>query len=124
MMAFAGAQRALCPYQFDPRIHLISYYSAEVYSRPTPTVTRSDLAACSHAHRSRSQARSVPCLLLIFLDHIPSNIVSWITLRNYGLSDATEIFIFISGYANAYVYGAVIGRRGLIEATAWILNHA
>jgi len=63
-------------------------------------------------------------LLLIFLDHIPSNIVSWATVRNYGFSDATEIFIFISGYANAYVYGAVIGRRGLIEATAWILNHA
>ena len=26
---------------------------------------------------------------LIFLDHIPSNAVSWITIRNYGFSDAT-----------------------------------
>ncbi|MGA7609375.1 MAG: OpgC domain-containing protein, partial [Xanthobacteraceae bacterium] len=33
-------------------------------------------------------------LWLIFLDHIPSNIVSWITIRNYGFSDATEIFVF------------------------------
>ncbi len=63
-------------------------------------------------------------LLLIFLDHIPSNVVSWVTVRNYGFSDATEIFIFISGYANAYVYGAVIRRRGLIDAAAWILNRA
>jgi hypothetical protein len=63
-------------------------------------------------------------LLLIFLDHIPSNVVSWITVRNYGFSDATEIFIFISGYANAYVYGAVIRRRGLIDAATWILNRA
>jgi hypothetical protein len=63
-------------------------------------------------------------LLLIFLDHIPSNVVSWVTVRNYGFSDATEIFIFISGYANAYVYGAVIRRRGFIDAAAWILNRA
>jgi hypothetical protein len=36
-------------------------------------------------------------LWLIFLDHIPSNVVNWITIRNYGFSDATEIFVFISG---------------------------
>ena len=40
-------------------------------------------------------------LWLIFLDHIPTNIVSWVTIRNYGFSDATEIFIFISGYTAA-----------------------
>jgi len=44
-------------------------------------------------------------LWLIFLDHIPSNVVSWITIRNYGFSDATEIFVFISGYTAAFVYG-------------------
>src|SRR5580704_5142840 len=44
-------------------------------------------------------------LWLIFLDHIPQNIVNWITIRNYGFSDATEIFIFISGYTAAFVYG-------------------
>jgi len=41
-------------------------------------------------------------LWLIFLDHIPSNAVSWITIRNYGFSDATEIFVFISGYTAAF----------------------
>jgi hypothetical protein len=44
-------------------------------------------------------------LWLIFLDHIPENIVNWFTIRNYGFSDATEIFIFISGYTAAFVYG-------------------
>ena len=44
-------------------------------------------------------------LWLIFLDHIPSNILNWFTIRNYGFSDATEIFIFISGYTAAFVYG-------------------
>ena len=47
-------------------------------------------------------------LWLVFLDHIPSNVVSWITIRNYGLSDASEIFIFISGYTASLVYGRAI----------------
>jgi hypothetical protein len=50
-------------------------------------------------------------LWLIFLDHIPSNILSWLTIRNYGFSDAAEIFVFVSGYANAYFYGQVV-RQG------------
>jgi len=42
-------------------------------------------------------------LWLIFLDHVPNNILAWFTIRNYGFSDATEIFIFISGYTAAFV---------------------
>ena len=36
-------------------------------------------------------------LWMIFLDHIPDDVVSWLTLRNYGFSDAAEVFVFISG---------------------------
>jgi OpgC protein len=36
-------------------------------------------------------------LWCIFLDHIPNNIGSWLTLRNYGFSDAAEVFMFVSG---------------------------
>lgn len=61
-------------------------------------------------------------LWLIFLDHIPSNIVAWITIRNYGFSDATEIFVFISGYTAAFVYGATMQRRGFVIASARILK--
>ncbi len=63
-------------------------------------------------------------LWLIFLDHIPSNIVAWITIRNYGFSDATEIFIFISGYTAAFVYGRAMQERGYIIAAARILKRA
>src|SRR5689334_24701086 len=63
-------------------------------------------------------------LWLIFLDHIPSNVVSWITLRNYGFSDATEIFIFISGYTAAFVYGRAMVDRGFIVSGARILKRA
>jgi hypothetical protein len=63
-------------------------------------------------------------LWLIFLDHIPSNIVSWITIRNYGFSDATEIFVFISGYTAAFVYGRAMRDRGVVVAGARILKRA
>src|ERR1700751_5920027 len=63
-------------------------------------------------------------LWLIFLDHIPSNVVSWVTLRNYGFSDATEIFVFISGYTAAFVYGRAMRERGFIIAGARILRRA
>lgn len=61
-------------------------------------------------------------LWLIFLDHIPSNAVSWITIRNYGFSDATEIFVFISGYTAAFVYGRAMQVNGFIVATARVLK--
>ena len=44
-------------------------------------------------------------LWVIFLDHIPFNVASWITIRNYGFSDAAEMFVFISGYTAGFVYG-------------------
>jgi hypothetical protein len=47
-------------------------------------------------------------LWLIFLAHIPGNFVSRFVPFHYGFSDAAEIFVFVSGYANAYVYGRVM----------------
>ena len=63
-------------------------------------------------------------LWLIFLDHIPENIVNWFTIRNYGFSDATEIFIFISGYTAAFVYGRTMRERGFMLSSARILRRA
>jgi hypothetical protein len=63
-------------------------------------------------------------LWLIFLDHIPENVVNWFTIRNYGFSDATEIFIFISGYTAAFVYGRAMHERGYLIASARILRRA
>jgi hypothetical protein len=61
-------------------------------------------------------------LWLIFLDHIPSNLVAWVTIRNYGFSDATEIFVFVSGYTAAFVYGREMRERGFVVAGAHILK--
>lgn len=56
----------------------------------------------------------------IFLDHIPGNIGSWLTPRNYGFSDAAEIFMFVSGVTCALAYGKAWrceGWTGLIGRT-------
>src|SRR5947207_11124360 len=63
-------------------------------------------------------------LWFIFLDHMPTNIVNWFTLRNYGLSDAAELFVFISGYTAALVYGYTMLERGFVVAGAHILKRA
>ena len=63
-------------------------------------------------------------LWLIYIDHLPSNLLTWLTIRNYGFSDATEIFIFISGYTAAFVYGRALIETGFIVAAARILRRA
>src|SRR5580658_4051672 len=59
-------------------------------------------------------------LWFIFLDHVPDNILSWLTVRNYGFSDATEIFVYISGYTAVIAYGRMMAQQGWIKAAARI----
>src|SRR3954453_14548601 len=59
-------------------------------------------------------------LWCIFLDHVPNNIGSWLTLRNYGFSDAAEVFMFVSGVTCALAYSKVWrckGWTGVIHRT-------
>ena len=59
-------------------------------------------------------------LWCIFLDHVPNNIGSWLTLRNYGFSDAAEVFMFVSGVTCALAYGKARcceGWTGVISRT-------
>jgi len=63
-------------------------------------------------------------LWLIYIDHLPPSLLTWFTIRNYGFSDATEIFIFISGYTAAFVYGRAMLEQGILVATARILRRA
>ena len=51
-------------------------------------------------------------LLCIFVDHIPGNWLNWLTLRNFGLSDAAELFVMLSGFASMVAYGRSFQRDG------------
>jgi hypothetical protein len=51
-------------------------------------------------------------LSFIFIDHIPGNSLAWLTLRNYGFSDTTEVFVFVSGYTCMLAYGGALREQG------------
>jgi hypothetical protein len=89
-----------------------------------PWTTMSPLPAVSIERDLRLDLFRGVALWLIFLDHIPENVVNWFTIRNYGFSDATEIFIFISGYTAAFVYGRAMRERGFVVSSARILRRA
>ena len=59
-------------------------------------------------------------LLFIFIDHIPDNVLSYVTLHSVAFSDAAEVFVFISGYAAAMVYGKALHHQGCMAAAGRI----
>jgi hypothetical protein len=63
-------------------------------------------------------------LILIFIDHIPENILSYFTLQAVAFFDAAEVFIFISGFTAALVYGRRLASKGALYATAQVLRRA
>ncbi|MGE8150768.1 OpgC family protein [Pseudomonas vancouverensis] len=63
-------------------------------------------------------------LIFIFWDHVPHNPLGQITLRNFGFSDAAEVFVFLAGYAAVLAYGKVLAREGLLIAGLKILRRA
>ncbi|HZB92630.1 MAG TPA: OpgC domain-containing protein [Stellaceae bacterium] len=59
-------------------------------------------------------------LFFIFIDHIPGNPLRFFTLHSIAFSDAAEVFIFISGYTAALVYGRSVRQHGALFASAQI----
>jgi hypothetical protein len=60
-------------------------------------------------------------LLFIFVNHIPENAFSFLTLSNFLFCDAAEIFVFLSGYAAAVVFGRRAGGEGNLFAMTQVL---
>ena len=58
----------------------------------------------------------------LFLDHVPHNAVSSLTLRNFGFSGAADLFVFVGGYAAAVIYGKMMLERGFVVATTRIFK--
>jgi len=56
--------------------------------------------------------------IIILIAHIPSNwVAQWIPAR-FGWSDATEMFVFMSGYAAGIAFGGTFLRQGFALGTA------
>src|ERR1700682_43593 len=60
----------------------------------------------------------------IFLDHIPHEVLSWTTLKHYGFSDAADLFVFISGYTAALVFGRLMIEHGYVAAASKLARRA
>ena len=58
----------------------------------------------------------------LFLDHVPHNAVSLLTLRNFGFSGATDLFVFVGGYTAALLYGRMLLERGFVVAATRIFK--
>jgi hypothetical protein len=63
-------------------------------------------------------------LICIFIDHIPENYLTYFTLSAIGFSDAAEVFIFISGFTAALVYGRALAMRGVLIAVVQVWRRA
>lgn len=63
-------------------------------------------------------------LIFIFIDHIPENILTYFTLQAVSFFDAAEVFIFISGFTAALVYGRRLASKGALYAAAQVLRRA
>ena len=54
----------------------------------------------------------------MFLGHVPSSVLAWCSFRNYGFSDGADLFVFISGYTSALVFGRKMVEAALPSARA------
>ena len=79
---------------------------------------RDRLAATSHALSLRGRDHRVDALrgaalLMMFVDHIPQNLLNRFTMRNVGFADAAEVFVLLAGYASWLAYGRAFGKYGM-----------
>jgi hypothetical protein len=51
-------------------------------------------------------------LLMMFVDHIPQNLLNRFTMRNIGFADAAEIFVLLAGFASMLAYGRAFEKSG------------
>src|SRR5471030_3303473 len=96
---------------------------ADAAARPaSATVSTSAVSLPAGERELRIDLFRGLALWLIFIDHMSPDLLTWFTIRSYGFSDAAEIFIFISGYTAAFVYGRAMLESGFVVATARILR--
>jgi hypothetical protein len=60
----------------------------------------------------------------IFTDHIPGDILANLSLRNFAMCDATEIFVLLAGYGAGLSYGMRLRTQGYINTAADVLRRA
>lgn len=88
----------------------------------SPAISTPTFALASGQRELRLDLFRGLALWLIYIDHVSPDLLTWFTIRNYGFSDAAEIFIFISGFTAALVYGRATFESGIVIGTARIMR--
>jgi hypothetical protein len=60
-------------------------------------------------------------LIMIFIDHVPGNLLSLMTMRNIGFADAAELFVLLAGFASMVAYGGSFDRQGVLPGLLRVL---
>ena len=60
----------------------------------------------------------------IFVDHIPSDWLNQLSLRNFAMCDSAEVFVLLAGYGAGLAYGKSMDRNGWLYAAADTLKRA
>lgn len=61
-------------------------------------------------------------LMMIFINHMPGNVLSHFTLQNVGLSDAAEVFVLIAGMSAYFAFYRMFDREPFFKAAAAVLG--
>lgn len=61
-------------------------------------------------------------LIMMYIDHIPENLLNRFTMRNIGFADAAEVFVLLAGYASWLAYGRRVPKDGLWKVSQKILR--
>jgi hypothetical protein len=88
----------------------------------TPRINPADASLAARARDPRIDFTRGIANWFIFVDHIPHNAVNLLTLRNFGFSGATDLFVFVSGYAAALLYARMAAERGLVVTVTRIFR--
>lgn len=85
---------------------------------------RMDLIRRSTARDLRVDFFRGLALWWIYTDHIPGDVLSDFSLRNFAMCDATEVFVLLAGYGAGLSYGMGLIRHGYISTAADVIKRA
>ena len=99
------------------------------YERPTPVAPPIVAPPPVAVPKSRVRDRRIDvfrglALAMIYINHVPGTIYENLTSRNFGFSDAAEMFVFISGTSAALAYGDALGKARLWPGVSRIWGRA
>jgi hypothetical protein len=120
----ASTAPSLLDEEAPPRSGLPRQEARAVSAHGSPGTDRSSPGRATFSRDLRLDFFRGLALIFIFIDHIADNVLSFFTVQSVQFFDAAEVFIFISGYTAAMVYGRTLSRHGPFYAGAQILRRA